>query len=282
MIGPRAAVLAIALFCSFMLPGVVRAASVGDGDPELRITAQLWNLSIQEALEAVALLAGRPIEVIGPIEEREISVNLHEATLLESIDKVLSPSSYVVILSEDKSLVIRVLGGAGDRADAGHDPQAESRDDPVDGLVSIFRDGPEVIPPSQPGEEGLTMADIEYYWSFAPDLDPSEEPVFPPSSADEDVFTEQDLAILLTDPDPYPPDADLVPPDDEGHAVITLQDLETLRSAVLEQQPSEVSLWPADEAGDSSMPVTDLGKSLGPTARVDLGPESLADLIPPE
>ena len=167
MIGPRAAVLAIALFCSFMLPGVVRAASVEDGDPVLRITAQLRNFSIREALEAVALLAGRPIEVIGPIEEREISVNLHEATLLESIDKVLSPSNYVVILSEDKSLVIRVLGGAGDRADAGHDPQAESRDDPVDGLVSIFRDGPEVIPPSQPGEEGLTMADIEYYWSFA-------------------------------------------------------------------------------------------------------------------
>ena len=282
MIGPQAAVLAIALLCSFMLPGVVRAASVEDGDPELRITAQLWNLSIQDALEAVALLVGRPIEVIGPIEEREISVNLHEATLLESIDKVLSPSNYVVIFSEDKSLVIRVLGGAGDRADAGHDPQAESRDDPVDGLVSIFRDGPEVIPPSQPGEEGLTMADIEYYWSFALDLDPSEEPVFPPSSADEDVFTEQDLAILLTDPDPYPPDADLVPPDDEGHAVITLQDLETLRSAVLEQQPSEVSLWPADEAGDSSMPVADLGKSLGSTIRVDLGPESLADLIPPE
>jgi len=126
------------------------------------------------------------------------------------------------------------------------------------------------------------MADIEYYWSFALDPDPSEVPVFPPSSADEDVFTEQDLAILLTDPDPYPPDADLVPPDDEGHAVITLQDLETLRSAVLEQQPSEVSLWPADEAGDSSMPVTDLGKSLGSTDPVDLGPDSLDDLIPPE
>ena len=188
MIGPRAAVLAIALLCSFMLPGVVRAASVEDGDPELRITEQLWNLSIQEALEAVALLAGRPIEVIGPIEEREISVNLHEATLLESIDKVLSPSNYVVILSEDKSLVIRVLGRAGDRADAGHDPQAESRDNSVDGLVSIFRDDPEVIPPSQPGEEGLTMADVEYYWSFAPDPDPSEVPVFPLSSAGEDVL----------------------------------------------------------------------------------------------
>ena len=90
MIALRAAVLATALFCGFMLATVVRAASAGDGDREFRITAQFRDLSIQEALEATALLTGHSIEVIGPIEERKVSANLHESTLAESIDKILS------------------------------------------------------------------------------------------------------------------------------------------------------------------------------------------------
>ncbi len=280
----RAAALAIAVFCGLMLPAVAQAAPAGDGERDLQFTARIQGQSIREALDALALLAGRQIEVIGPIEEREVSVVLHKSTLLESIDKVLSPSSYVAILSDDKRLVIIMLGGTGDPAEGGIDPQAESADESFDGhgLVSIFRDGPEVLPPIHPGEEGLTLADVKYYWSFAPDPDPSEVLVFPPSSADEDRFTEQDLANLLADPEPLPPDTDLVPPDDEGYSVITLQDLETLRSAVLEQQPSEVSLWPADEAGDSSLPFTVPLEVLIPNAPDHVRPENLADLIPPE
>ncbi len=120
-----------------------------------------------------AALIVQDIEVTGRIDDRKVSVNLHEATLLKSIERILSASSYVVISSAEKHLVIRMLGGTRDPADAGIDPQAESRDEAFDGLVSIFRDGPEVIPPSHPEGEGLTMADIEYYWSDSTDLDPA-------------------------------------------------------------------------------------------------------------
>lgn len=277
-------VLAITVFCGLLLPAVAQAASAGDGDRrDLRITALIQSLSVQEALEAVALLADRPIAVMGPIEDREVSVNLREATLAESIEKVLSPSNYVIVWSDEESLVVLMLDGIGDPAVAASDSPAGSRENSDHGLVSIFWDGPEVLPPSHPGGEGLTMADIEYYWSFATDPDPSEVPVFPPSSADEIGFTEQDLANLLADPEPYlPADTNLVPPDDEWHSVITLQDVENLRSAMLGQQPSEVALWPADETGDSSFAFTVPRELLIPNGQDDILPENLADLIPPE
>ena len=279
---PRVTALVMAVIGGFLLPAIVQAASAGDGDRDLRLTALFQDLPIQEALEAVGLLAGRQIEVMGPIEDRKVSVTLNNATLSESIYKVLSPSNYVVVLSDQESVVVLMLEGIGDPAAAGSDSQADSRDDSSDDLVSIFRESPEVIPPSHPDEEGLTSADIEYYWSFAPDYDPSEVDVIPPTSGGEDGFTEQDLADLLANQQPDPLDSDFVPRDSAGHSVMILQHVETLRSATLGSQPSEVALWPSDEGDVSDLSITIPRDSMKANAHVDLNPESLADFIPPD
>lgn len=278
---PRVTALVIAVIGGLLLPAVVQAASAVDGNRNLRFTALIQDQSIREALEAVALLAGRTIEVMGPLEDRKVSVTLNNATLAKSIDKVLSPSNYVIVWSDEESLVILMLDGIGDPAVAGSDSPAGSRENSDDGLVSLFRDGPEVLPPSHPGEEGLTMADIEYYRSFAPVYDPSEVEIFP-SSPGEDSFTEQDLADLIANQEPELLDTDLVPRDSAGHSVITLRDVENMRSAMLESPPSEVALWPVDETGDSSLEFTVPREFLIPDAEAYILPKNLADLIPSE
>lgn len=279
MIARLATALAIVVFCGFMLPSSVLAASAGDGDRDVRYTALIQDQSVQEALEAIGLLAGRQIQIMGPVEDRKVTVTLRNATLAESVDKVLSPSNYVIVWSDERDLVVLMLDGISGPAVVGRGSSARSRENSDDGLVSLFRDGPEVLPPRHPGEDGLTMADIKYYWSFAPDSDPSEVEVFP-TSPGEDPFTAQDLAELIANQEPVPLDTDLVPRDDEGHSVITLRDLENLRSAELGAQPLEVALWPADE--DLGLSVTVPRELLISDTQNHISPENLADLFPPE
>ena len=77
------------------LLGLCLGVSANAADPgargDVRITVDIREQLLPDALATVGELAGRPIELINPVDERKVSVSLREATLEESLEKADLP-----------------------------------------------------------------------------------------------------------------------------------------------------------------------------------------------
>ncbi len=246
-----------------------------------RITVSLQDQPLSAALTAVAELSGRTIEVTGEIDERRVSISLRDATLEESLERILRPLNYTVIWLPGNSLAIHLLGDSENDAIAASD--SESREPMTDRLsdnpVSLFPGGEEVLPPSHPGEPGITSADINYYSSFHTQLDPNDEEVLPPSTPETKGMTQDEMDFLTEmHQAENPADAELLPPEGDDEFGLTQAEFEAMQSSTPALPPSQIEVLPPDEPGGIGLTLEEL-QSITQSRLAD---DSDVDVVPPD
>lgn len=168
------------------------------------ITLKLEDESISAAIVALSKTADIPIELVGLSGDAPISVNLRNATMQESITRILAGFNFIIIWSHDMTITVLVLDQdsdpvttnsasrlaneplspeekktnlprlVGNRSAADDELVPPSPDDPFASTVTLqdlreqdrnrVRLPPELdelLPPSAPGELGLTVAEFE-------------------------------------------------------------------------------------------------------------------------
>ena len=129
--------------------------------PEVRLTLELQDRSLHQALETVAKLAGTKIEVTGFADlDRQVTVTLRDATLQESLEKILWPRSYALLWMPENLLRVHLV-------------RAGSNDVTVDWNLEQWLSGASSVIPPPP-------ADIEAMWLNPPAWSPSEIEMLPP------------------------------------------------------------------------------------------------------
>ncbi len=166
------------------------------GDPaagsDIRVTLEVEDQTVDQALAALSALIGQEIEVKGRIDERRVSVILDGATLDDSLKRELRPRSYIVLWSPEGRLILHVLGDPqDDESPVAHDtpPLVTSDELPP----SLFPGGPEGVPPDRPVEPGLTAAGVTDYGSFDIPEVPLDVEVLPPPSPGEAGITQAEF-----------------------------------------------------------------------------------------
>jgi hypothetical protein len=89
----------------------------------------------------------------------------------------------------------------------------------------------EVVPPSAPGEKGLTRRDLENLKAAQPKIDPMDEEVIPPAAPGGKRITRRELENMQKQqPAVDPMDEEVVPPSGPGEKGMTLRELERLKA----------------------------------------------------
>ncbi len=178
--------------------------SSAGGRFERGITLKLEDESISAAIVALSKTAGISIELVGLSGDAPISVNLRNATMQESIARILAGFNFMIIWSHDMTITVLVLDQdsdpvttnsasrlaneplspeekktnlprlVGNRSAADDELVPPSPDDPFASTVTLqdlreqdhnrVRLPPELdelLPPSAPGELGVTVAELE-------------------------------------------------------------------------------------------------------------------------
>lgn len=261
------------------VPGYLVQAAEAQPYAEVRLTVDLRELSLNEALETVADLAGQDLEIVGAADhERKVSISLRDATLQESLEKILRPGNYVILWLPENRLRVYLLDGQSDdgtRVTQTAAPVEELYEEPV----SLFPGGKEVLPPSLPGEPGLTIADLNYYRSFATDFDPAEIEVLPPLSSEEDGLTQADIKFFSAMHQvPEPADIEVIPPKGEDEFSLTLAEFEAMRSNRPALSPSQIEVVPPDLPGEIGLTL----EQLNTQAKSPPAAATLVDMVPPD
>lgn len=245
---------------------------------EIRVTLEVEDQTLDQALAALSALIGQEIEVTGRIDKRRVSAILDGATLDDSLARLLRPQSYIVLWSPEGRLSLHVLGGPEDSPAAEDDDAVPSG--ATDGLPpSLYPEGPEVLPPDRPGEPGLTAADVAYYRSFTAPVDPLDLEVVPPSSPGEAGITqaefdfENEIRPVLD-----PSEIEVVPPANPGEPGLTLAEFEFLTAGRPAVPPSEIEVLPPDEPGGVGLTLEEF-HSLPKPEPIQ---RPLAEEVPPE
>ncbi len=277
----RASVFLIAVLCGLSL-GPSGHAEGSDGiSTNVRISATVQDVSVGEALEIVGALAGRPIEVTGAIGDRRISVNLQSVTLEEALDRILYRLNYVVVWSLDDRLSIRILDSNAEDSESAARRTAPIEED-FDEPLSLFPGDDEVVPPSQPGEPGLTIDDVNYYSSLSAELEPDGGEVVPPSESEPTGITAADIEFFVSQQDSRSSEAEVVPPDIEGDPGLTMTELEAMRSDWLALPPSQNEVLPPDLPGEKGLTLEGLREQLRSMPQPPPASDLPAEIVPPE
>lgn len=260
-----AAALLVACF------GLTAQAADPDAESETRISVNFESEPLGDALDAVVALTGWPIEVIGSIPKRRVSVLLRDATLEESLHRVLYPSSYIVFWSSEGRLVIHVLDAEDDQE------TGELQQGLTDPTLGSGAESEEVALWDDPGDPGRPE---EFYEQSSTDLGVADDEVLPPGPSETvgitqdeiDFFGGQEVAV----------DTELLPPETEGEFGITLEDLDLAEDARPVLAPSEDELLPPDEPGVMGITVEDLNRQAAQISQSASNQNSAADLFPPD
>ncbi len=273
----RVLVLLTATALLAVFPGVRAHAADPHASTDVRITLELKDQPIGEALAMVAELAGQALEVTGSIGTRKVSLILRDASVHESLQRILYPSSYIIGTSDDR-LSIRVLGdSAGSDGPPVEPPQPA--EESIDAPLSLFPGDEEALPGSN-----LTIVDINHYSSISTDLDAVDVELVPPSSSEEMGITLADIEFvsgMLRLPDSA--NVELVPPDSEDEQGLTLADLvEAMASGRPALLPSEIELVPPDLPGAIGLTLEQLNAQLNAQMKSPPAAATLADMVPPD
>ena len=145
---------------------------------EREFTLKFEDEPISSAIATLSKMAGIPIELAGLSSDAPVSVNLRNATIQESIARILTGLDFIIIWHDDRSLTVLVLDQNSDAVTTSSASQDDlvppSPDDPFASTVTLqdlreqdrnrVRPPPELdelVPPSEPGESVPTLADFE-------------------------------------------------------------------------------------------------------------------------
>jgi hypothetical protein len=160
-------------------------AATGTADTG-KINAEFRDRPLHEVLGAVAAMSATPIEVEGNLPERRVSAVLHNATLQETLAKILQDLNCIVIHRTDGGVTILALDSSGARQSFGGNrpvPDVAVEELPVEPEEPVETEVPEeveILPAEEGAEAGVTPTEVDDEPSAQPeesdaDLLPSDE-----------------------------------------------------------------------------------------------------------
>ena len=131
-------------------------------------------------MEILAELTDHTIKVLGPIQDRQVTLVLREATLKESLERIFYPSSFVIEWGVDRRLMLRLLTDDSRQTDQTDGPPGVAE-------TIIFQPAGQAHdrPPGLAEEFPVTIADLESAVSYVPQSDFRSLEAFPPGPPDE-------------------------------------------------------------------------------------------------
>ena len=234
-----------------LFPACVLYAADPETHVEARITVELQDRSLSEALETVAEMVGQRLEVSGDMGERKVSVVLRGATLQESLERILQPLDFIIEWLPKNRVTVYLLDREGSNAEA----PVKARE-PIGGFADInfSARGDDGLPLSHLDVLLITSADMEFYNSFRTYIDPVDMEVFPPSSPEVVGPTQAEIefqSVMHQTPDPA--DMELFPPESEDGVGLTLAEFEETRSSRPGLPPSQIESFPPVQLGESGL-----------------------------
>lgn len=202
---------------------------------DVRITVELRGLSLGEALETVADMSGQQLEVSGDLGERRVSVTLRDATLQESLEKILYPQDFIVDWSAQGRTTVHLLGGTGvaNTSFSGSRPLDPSQ-------IELFSPGGDNL-------VGLTAGENETLRASWPPQDLSQIELFPPGGDNLVGLTVgENEALRASWPAQDLSQIELFPPDGDEVFGLTVEENEALRESWPSQDLSQIELFPPD------------------------------------
>jgi len=224
-----------ALLIGSSLVFLTAASALGlerEGWADKRITIELVNTPLREALAKISELVGTPIEVSGLSgDERRISVILRDTTLQKGLERILAAVDYVVIHTSQGTLAILVIDG--DPATES-DPAREGRDGPSDPSSDQFSTTDDLFPPPEMVRLAREQSLHKNNSAEPNELDLDDPNFFPPDGSESADFTSAGADVPRTFQDAQGLEMDELPPGGEDLRLL----LENLGPA----QPQETGL----------------------------------------
>ncbi len=220
-------------------PALGQPANAGseDGD-DSRITIPFKDVSIARAVEILAELTDHTIEVLGPIQDRQVTLVLREVTLKESLERIFYPSSFVIEWGVDRRLMLRLLTDDSRQTDQTDGPPGVAE-------TIIFQPAGQAHdrPPGLAEEFPVTIADLESAVSYVPQSDFRSLEAFPPGPPDEPSVT---IGELEDSPTARPDMSGLpaFPPGASDEIPITIGELEDTTFATARPDMSGLPAFP--------------------------------------
>lgn len=269
-------VTAVALLVAFS--GALPYAANSESRADVRITLELNDRPLHEALEALAEAAGWRLEVIGSLEDRRVSVVLRGTTLRDSLNRILRSLNYTVSWLPGHRLVLHMLTRDGDGARIADDGLRSTKTfagTPPSPSESIERQPP----PSQPGEADISIADVDDHLGVLQNLDPAEIEVLPPSQPGTMGPTQAELEFFssMYQP-PEPADMELFPPEGGNGFGPIASEFEMIKSTRPALTPSQIEVFPPELSGERGLTLEQLQsipqpESFQPSPEDDLPPD---------
>lgn len=267
--------LLVAVSCA--LGPVLGQAASGHGN-DSRITLAFKDVAVAQAVETLAELTGHAIEVRGPIENRQVMLILRDATLEESLERILEPWSFVIEWAEDW-LTIRLLGDASERV-AGFD----GSDDVGEAIVSYPAGQTSALPPGMADEFPVTIADLESAAVSKSETDISDLEAFPPGPSGEPSVTNGELESTSTS-QPDISDLRAFPPGAPDEIMVTIRELERTAASTARPDISTMAAFPPGPPDEIPVTIGELEQTATSTAPPDISnmeafPPGAPDEIP--
>ena len=261
--------IARSLLIAVTLAGLLVLGS-GRGGQAAGLSVEFHQAPISEALAKIAELAGRKLEIVGTVKNDDrVSLSIRNATLQDSFEKVLQTRSYVIVLFPDKRVTIEFLKSKGDAAIQQTITVGASSEE----LLSLFPDSAMAIPPDRPGGTGFTIADLDYYGSFAADVDRDEMPVFPPLSPEGNDITLGDLKRLDAVREVFrPADSTFFPPMSGDGPGVTQDDIERATADSPRLSPSQMEVIPPARPGEKGITLQQVEDAISRQRRTPSSP----------
>ncbi len=210
----------------------------------LRVTFELKDSPINEAIAELDEQSGVSIRTIGPVGSHRVSVVLQETTLLEGLNRILSNLNYAAVWTGEE-LLIYLSGPRGNQNLINNRLSALPRNDHA--RIGTSKEDQKTLHQGNAEAQGAPPPDLTYYMPSHDHSVPMDAPLVPPSSVDGEIITRTDLKISLENWEKVlPENLELVPPIGDNDTGMTFEEhiAASLRTS-LENSPG-IQIVPSD------------------------------------
>lgn len=235
------------------------------------VTVKSTNEPLKKVLDNISRSTGYKIEVSKDWEDKLITIDIQNMTLDDSIKKILrafgSPNTAIVEHVNQKKIKIDILGKPDEAfIKKGKYDDAQLQAKQAEAMINLVGKSPikeqpssaravskidpmdiEVIPPTKPGEKGITLRELDGTKEYREKINPLDVEVIPPKNPGEKGITIRELKEMRTNKNEINPlDIEVIPPKNPGEKGITVRELQQAQENRKKIDPVVIEMFPPE------------------------------------
>lgn len=243
-----------------------------DNSEKVLISYSFRGKPIKEVLKKISEATGYKITLNKEWAELSVTANLKNLSIDESLKEVLRNSNNVVITNEKEKTISIIIYKVNHPATVqeGANGRIGKSTNPLD---------VEVIPPTVPGEKGITQSELDSIIAMQKKVDPLDVEVIPPTVPGQRGITQRELNALMERENKVDSlDVEVIPPAVPGEAGITQRELNAIKIRENKVNILDIEVIPPEVQGERGITQRELNAIIA--HENNLNPEDL-EVIPP-